>query len=97
MIEMGMGEEKRVDGRNVEAERLRIRLFRLHATLKHAAVDQHILPVELNLVAGSGDLSRSTMTTIDDFEGHASPPGNDSLGFEGSDWVFLRLVGDDEG
>ena len=41
MIEMGVGQQHRIDRGRIELERLGIRAFGLATALEHAAIDQH--------------------------------------------------------
>ena len=55
VIQMGVGEEDRVDARGVEAEGLGVLLLELASALVEPAVDQHAAPGALDEMAGAGD------------------------------------------
>jgi hypothetical protein len=57
MIEMGMGEQQRVDRGGVEAERRGVLQFEVVRALKGAAVDQNALTRDLDEVTRTGNVA----------------------------------------
>src|SRR2546421_686313 len=57
VVEMGVGEEDKIDGSRLETEGLGVLVLKLAASLKHAAIDQDALAGAFNEVTGTGDVS----------------------------------------
>ena len=57
MVEMGVGQQQRVDRRRVEAERRRVFVVEVAAALEEAAVDENALAAGLDEMARAGDVA----------------------------------------
>ena len=59
VIEMGMGDDDSIDGRNIFNRGAAVQIIRPAAALKHAAIDDDAGLFDFDEIAGSGDLATS--------------------------------------
>ena len=60
MVDVGMGEQDKVDGRRIEGKRLVVLGARFAPALEHAAIDQKAHPFVFHQIAGAGHFARRT-------------------------------------
>ena len=70
MIEMGVGEQDRVDRARIEAEIMRVHRALFAPALEQAAIDEYALAGGLKEVAGAGDV----LVRAVEREFHSKPP-----------------------
>ena len=61
VVDMGVAEDDRVDGRGLERERVTVAAHRIATALHQPAVEQHLPPCDPQAVAGAGDLACSAV------------------------------------